>query len=296
MKRKIVIIAGATASGKSIQAMHMAHSLDGVIINADSQQVYMDIPILTAQPSEQDRKLLDHRLYGIIKCSDSFSVGKWLKMVLSEIQEAKSHGKIPIVVGGTGLYLRALVEGFAEIPPISAKTLNNIAALDASSSNGTIYDLLKQVDKVLYQQLKLNDRQRILRALSVYYDTGIALSEWQKRSKRLFPREDFYTILLNPSREQVYSNCNSRFLKMINSGVVEEVKRLMLVYPHAKYLKVLGLSELIEYVDGRSALDSAIAIAQKHTRNYAKRQMTWFRHQMKYDRVTESLLANFQIE
>ncbi|RZI46007.1 tRNA (adenosine(37)-N6)-dimethylallyltransferase MiaA [Rickettsiales endosymbiont of Peranema trichophorum] len=291
LSNKVVVIVGATASGKSQYAMGIAQQLNGVIINADSMQVYRNIPILTAQPSVQDTQLVSHMLYGIKQCDEYFSVGMWLELVKSSIIKVQASGKVPIIVGGSGLYIKALVYGFVYTPVISAGTkayLSSVCAglsldCDRAAYNKSLHELLKDCDEESYQKLKVNDEQRILRALAVYHETGIPLSKWHTMNEKWLNRDQFYVVLIQKDRDELYRRCDARFVEMLNIGALEEAQYVLASFE--KYPKVLGLFELMEYVSGKMSLADSTSQAQQKIRNYAKRQLTWFRHQIDYDEV-----------
>jgi tRNA dimethylallyltransferase len=284
MKGKINIICGPTASGKSAHALALAKSLDGVIINGDSMQIYKHIPILTAQPTVEELAAFPHELYGFIEPGVGFSVAQWLEIVIATIKEAFDKVKTPIIVGGTGLYLKSLIDGFADIPNINEPTQKYIAELDSKSSNEELYAQLKQIDPTLQQRIKPNDRKRILRALAVYFETNKPLSWWQANNHvRFFNRSEFYITLINPERSKLYNNINQRFINMMNEGAVEEVEYITKNYPGINYPEAIGFREINAYLLGNIGLDHAISQAQQHSRNYAKRQITWFKNQLSYD-------------
>jgi tRNA dimethylallyltransferase len=293
MQGKIIVIVGATASGKSAYALKIAEQVKGVIINGDSMQVYKELPILTAQPDISMQSQIPHKLYGIIRLNDHFSVAKWLELVKAEIESAKEKGLTPIIVGGSGLYLKSLIDGLAEIPDISKETKSKVQTMTLGKSNEEIHTLLKERDFQKHAFLKVNDIKRITRALEVYEQTGMPLSEWQlKPHKPIFPTEDFFSIHINPTRETIYANCDRRLEIMVKIGALDEVNKLLNGSPSLDLdtvPKILGIRELASYIIGELSLDSAIKKAQQVTRNYAKRQLTWFRHQMRYNLVIDHL-------
>lgn len=293
MQGKIIVIVGATASGKSAYALRLAEQVNGVIINGDSMQVYNELPILTAQPDISMQYQLPHKLYGIIKLHDHFSVAKWLELVKAEIQSSKEKGFTSIIVGGSGLYLKSLIDGLAEIPDTSKEVKSKIQAMTLRKNNEEIHNLLKERDPQKHATLKVNDVKRIIRALEVYEQTGISLSEWQlKPHKPIFPKENFFSIHINPPRETIYENCNRRLEVMLKIGALDEVSKLLQDNPSLDLNtipKILGLQHLALYLKGDLTLDMAIRKAQQATRNYAKRQITWFRYQMSYNMVVDHL-------
>ncbi|KIE05045.1 tRNA dimethylallyltransferase [Candidatus Jidaibacter acanthamoeba] len=289
MNKKILVICGATASGKSAYAIEQALKRNGIILNADSMQIYKYIPILTAQPSKKDLSIVPHELYGGVEIDAEFSVGKWLSLVVPRIKEILTIGKTPILVGGTGLYLKSLIEGFAVIPQISSETKEYIADIRAKHTNSELHAMLETRDITLYNRLKTNDTKRILRGLEVYHETKKPLSEWQiSNHTSFFNRSLFSITLINPERQVIYNNCNRRFIKMLENGAIEEVKFIMENYPDIRYPEAIGLKEIISYLKNECTLKEATVKAQQLTRNYAKRQLTWLKHQMKYDTMIES--------
>ncbi len=289
--KKIMVICGATASGKSAFAIEQALKINGIILNADSMQIYKSIPILTAQPSLEDMAVIPHELYGFLEIDISFSVGKWLNLTVNRIKEIIESGKTPILVGGTGLYLKSLIYGFATIPEISVDTKSYIEELDHAYTTQELYEMLKTMDISLYTKLKSNDRRRILRGIAVFHETKKPISWWQQNHHTsFFAREDFFVTLINPPRDIIYHNCNQRFIKMLENGAVEEAKFLIEKYPGIKYPEAIGLKEIILYLKNEISLEEATIKSQQLTRNYAKRQITWFIHQMNYDCVMENPL------
>ena len=284
MRDKIIVICGATASGKSALALDLAIKNNGIVINADAMQVYRGLPILTAQPISEIYSGVEHRLYSIINVDDSFSVGLWLDLVVQEIDRCRSLNKTPIIVGGSGLYLKSLVDGLAKIPEVSDDILEEVRVLSTQVSAQELHDMLTQQDPELASRLAVADIKRVGRGLAVFMATGVPLSSWQKNTIPIFLRDQFFVIHNIKDREVIYKNCDYRFLEMIESGVVEEVRSLVSSYDKISYPKILGLYEIIDYLEGKISLSEAIDRAKQYTRNYAKRQMTWFRHQLKYDR------------
>ncbi len=228
MLGKINIVFGTTASGKTKYGVQLAKQLNGVVINCDSMQVYQEIPILTAQPTLTEQQGITHKLYGYVSCLDKYSVQHWLASVIPAINDTIAAGFTPILVGGTGMYIKALMEGMVEIPNISADEKEAIRKKYNDYSNTLLYQYLQKIDPPLANRYKLNDRQRILRAIEVYEVTGINLSSWQKnKSPPYFPKSKFHLIFVQRTREQIYHNINERFDQMIQQGVVEEVRRFI---------------------------------------------------------------------
>jgi tRNA dimethylallyltransferase len=281
---KIIVICGATATGKSALAIAAAKETNGVIINADSIQVYKDIPILAACPTLADISQVPHKLYNFLDYDQQLSVGKWLQMVHVEIDNCRDVGVVPIIVGGTGMYLGALVNGLNNLPESSSKVKKMVQELIDNMDDEQLHLHLHKCDPAMAQRLHANDHQRIIRALEVFYETGIPLSKLQQSPmQKKFPRAAFYIVHHTLDREKLYHNCNQRFLKMLESGALDEVARLLENYPDMVLKKGIGVKELASYLKNEISLENAVSKAQQATRNYAKRQLTWFRHQLDYD-------------
>ncbi len=281
--QQITVICGPTASGKSATALELAEKTDGVIINADSQQLYRDVPTLTARPTPEEEANIPHKLYGILAADESPSVGKWLRLAKMEIDWVLSQGKHPIVTGGTGMYLKALTQGMAEIPDIDESVRNQAENDFEAMGKEAFSERLKAVDPEFFERLKVYDKQRLVRAYSVWLGSGKPLTYWQQQeTKPLYPKECFSIQLVTLPREEIYTRCDARFVQMVEQGAVEEVKALLElgIADDASIRKVIGVPELVAYIQGDMELEDAISKAQQATRNYAKRQMTWFRHQL----------------
>jgi tRNA dimethylallyltransferase len=280
----IVIICGATGSGKSALALSLAQMRDGVIINADSQQMYRDLRILTARPSEEEEALAPHRLYGVLPAEEAGSAGAWLRYAKMEIDWALSEKKLPIVVGGTGLYLKALMQGIAEIPDIALQVRAQAANDYDAMGKDAFAERLKAVDPQFFERLKIYDRQRLLRAYEVWLATGKSLSWWQGQGATPpYAAECFEVTKVELPREELYRRCDARFVRMVEQGAIAEVKQLLANRqpPFNPLQKIIGVPELTAYLNGEISLDEATTRAQQATRNYAKRQLTWFRNQLR---------------
>lgn len=283
MTSPIIILAGPTASGKSKLALDIAGKIDAVIINADSKQVYSEIPIITAQPSEEDRDNIPHELYGVCSVSQHCTVATWLEQVAPVIKTVLANGQVPLLVGGTGLYIRALMHGLSPIPDIDKEVKRTSSELLEAEGSEGLHAALAAVDPVMAERLEMQDVQRVLRAYEVVVSSGTSLAEWQLiRGETHFSPEQFKLFFLLPERESVYMRCNQRFVNMVDQGVVDEIKALQQMHldPGLPAMKAHGVPELLLYLDGKMTLDDAIDQAQKNTRHYIKRQFTWFRHQM----------------
>ena len=280
----MLVIAGPTASGKSALAAHVAHRFEGIVINADSMQVYRDLPILTAQPSAAELAAIPHRLYGFLALDDPCSADRWAMLARQEIDAAHVAGKLPVLCGGTGFYLRALMRGFSPIPDIPPDVRNAARALLAEIGAPALRARLAGHDPEIAARLHPNDPQRIARAWEVWQATGRPLSAWQKLPPAAPPDLRFLSFVILPERTALYRRCDARFLGMLEHGALAEVARTLALYPperrRAGGAKALGFAELAGCVDHPERLAAAVAAAQQSTRNYAKRQLTWFRHQM----------------
>lgn len=278
--RTITLIAGPTASGKSELALKMAQEKSAFIINTDSMQVYDILNILTARPTEADTAIVPHYLYGYMSPALHYSVGQWIHDVGKILTAITS--KSVIFVGGTGLYFRALLEGISEIPHIPDIVRQKWRFLLDKEGPESLYRQLLQVDAVLAEKISSQDGQRIVRALEVYDATGKKLSWWQKKKTRpLISSNSLEKILLMPPRQLLYERIHKRLNSMIERGALEEVvamKKLMLS-PLLPAMKAIGVSEFISYLEGYRSFENALETVQTQTRRYAKRQMTWFRHQ-----------------
>jgi tRNA dimethylallyltransferase len=283
----IILIGGPTASGKSALAMRLARARNGSIINADAMQVYAGLPLLTAQPEAADRAEIPHLLYEVTDAGEASSAGKWLAQAHAAIAEVRAAGRMPILVGGTGMYFNALLGGLADIPQIPGAARDEAERLYAEWGEEKFRHQLSLRDSESAARIERNDRQRLIRAYEVVTHTGQSLGEWQKagaaraKAQRFDP--EFHLLL--PPREKLYADCDRRFAAMIERGAVEEVKALMNrnLSPTLPAMKILGVREIASFLEGKTSLDEAIAKAQQMTRNYAKRQMTWFRNQWRRD-------------
>ncbi len=280
----VVVIAGPTASGKSGLALKLAEELNGVVINADSMQVYSDLRILTARPSAEDEARAPHKLYGYRDGAEACTAAVWAEDAAGEIKGASERGQVPIVVGGTGLYIRALTEGLAEIPEIPEDIKQAARRLRLEKGQDALYASLQEKDPDGAALLKPKDRQRVLRAWEVIEATGTPLHVWQDQPlQKPLPNARFHSVLLQPPREDLYAACDGRFETMVTAGALDEVEALIKrdLDPGLPVMKALGVPELAAFLAGRSTRDEAVSKAQQHTRNYAKRQMTWFRTQFR---------------
>ncbi|MFT4327094.1 MAG: tRNA (adenosine(37)-N6)-dimethylallyltransferase MiaA [Wolbachia pipientis] len=286
MKDNIVIITGITASGKSELCDNLIKKHKNIsIINCDSKQVYKEIPVITAQPPKQKEF---YRLYGYVSARENYSVGLWLEDLKREVNNALKNSRIPIITGGSGLYISSLIKGLSSIPQISQEVRENVNELRKNLSKEEFYKLVLSKDPRIQGKIFINDSHRLSRALEVITETGKSIFVWQEnRQPPLFNNFKVYTIL--PERENVYQKIDSRFIKMIENGAINEVKDLlsMNLSPHLPAMKAHGVPEIIRYLKGEITLDEAIQIAQTNTRHYAKRQYTWFKNQFPNSQVID---------
>jgi tRNA dimethylallyltransferase len=292
----VVIVAGPTASGKSALALALAEQFDGAVINADALQCYRDLEILTARPDAAALARAPHRLYGVLDAAARGSAGGWRTLALGAIADATNAGRLPIVVGGTGLYLRALQHGLAPFPEIPEAIRDEAAALHEALGGAAFRARLAALDPASAARLNPADSQRLVRAYAVARATGVAVDAWRRRAHPPAPYR-FATILLMPPRDRLYAACDLRFAAMIQSGAVAEAAALGAreLDRNLPAMKAVGLPELLRHWRGELTLTEAVAAAQRSTRRYAKRQMTWFRHQSQPDlrfgeQLSESLL------
>lgn len=282
VQKKIVsLIAGPTASGKTGLAIALAtHSATQkyVIINADSAQIYDHLPILSAHPSDDEMRQAPHRLFGYKDGNASCSAVSWANDAKIEIARAHNHNAIPILVGGTGLYLRTLLDGIAPIPDIDANIRANVRAMDVN----TAYQKLQNSDPIMAKALHPNDSIRIARALEVMQSTGISIDQWRhKKEGGIGANFDIKPLILLPPRDWLYERCNRRFVQMMDMGAITEVEALIKRNPppDSPLWRAIGVHEIRAYLEGTIDRGEAITLGQTATRQYAKRQYTWFRNQ-----------------
>lgn len=295
--RPLLIIAGPTGSGKSALALSVAEAFDGVIINADSQQVYRELRILTARPDAGDLARAPHRLYGVVPAQASFSVAQWRRLARAEIAGAHAAGRLPIVVGGTGMYLHALEHGLAAVPPVPADIHAEGEALLASAGAAGLHAALARLDPAMAARLAPADRQRMLRAYGVIRATGRSLAAWHAEAA---PPADMaglrlLRLLVLRPRPALRAACDDRFAAMMRAGALDEVAALLAcgLDPALPAMKAVGVRPLAAHLAGAMPLATAVAQAQADTRRYLKRQLTWFRHRMLPDLVLETQYSEF---
>ena len=277
-----VLIAGPTASGKSDVALGLAERLKGSIINADAMQVYEGLRILTARPSPEDEARVPHRLYGTVPASTAFSVGDWTAAATQAAIEVTRAGRLPIFVGGTGMYLSVLSEGISPMPEIPADIREEVRGIPERQSLAELYELVRKVDAASAERIGPTDPQRLMRALEVFRATGEPLTSWQQKPREKPFEGKFARIVLAPERQWVYDRIEQRFDTMMISGAMQEVEALAKrgLDPDLPLMKALGVEDLIRVQCGKSSLDEAVIEIKTKTRRFAKRQMTWFRNQM----------------
>jgi len=283
----IHIIAGPTASGKSDLAIDMAQKVGGIVINCDSRQIYNDLPILTAQPGEEDQGIVPHELYGILHPNEHISAGSWVKIVLPLIAKVIELGKVPIITGGNGLYIKALTEGLSPIPEVPDDIRARAVETQKAMGNPAFHEELSRRDPETAALYHPMHTARLIHAWEILEATGKPLAQWQKLPKIAPPENwQFDITLVMPERDVLYTRINHRFLSMLNNGAMEELNAFDQkikdghVKPNAILVKTLGAQPLRGWRDGPLTRDEAVTLAQTETRQYAKRQVTWFSNQV----------------
>ncbi len=282
LKSKIILISGPTASGKSNFSIKLAKKINGEIINADSMQVYKELKILSARPNLKDYQSIKHHLYGFHSVKNNFSTGDWLKNAIKKINEVRRRKKIPIFVGGTGLYFKALTDGLVSIPNIPIKYRNNIRDLQKKLGQKKFYQKLIKLDPNSKEKINSTDTQRSIRAYEVKQYTKKSLHDWFKNTKSYFEKEDFYKIYMDYPREELIQRIGKRTEQMIKIGAINEVKRFikLKVRKDKSVNKAIGIHEIKEYLEKRNDMSEVIEKISIKTRQYAKRQSTWARGNM----------------
>jgi tRNA dimethylallyltransferase len=278
-----VLIAGPTASGKSALALELAQATGGVIINADSMQVYRDLRVITARPTPQEEARAPHRLYGHVEAAINFSAGHWVADATAVLAEVRAQNRLPIFTGGSGLYFKALTRGLSAVPPIPAGIRENVRARLERDGVEALHAELAASDPASAERLKPRDRTRIARALEVVEATGRSLTDWHREGlPPLLPPGRFRALFLDADRDQLYARIDARFEAMLCTGALEEVGRLAArrLDPQLPAMKAHGVPALLRHLRGEIGLQEAAAIGRADTRHYAKRQFTWFRHQL----------------
>ena len=292
-KKKIILLAGPTASGKSKLAIKMAKEINGEIINADSMQVYTEISILSSKPSLSDLKIVRHHLYGFHSVKKDFSTGIWLNLATKKIKKLLNLGKSPIIVGGTGLYFKSLTEGLAQIPQIPEHIKTSVRKLQREIGQKEFFRQLTLLDSQAKKFLIKTDVQRSIRAYEVKKFTSNSVFSLIKRTKPYFENKMFIKFFINPPREHLHRAVDERVEKMFKKGAVDEVKNFLKIKLNTELSvnKILGIREIEEYIDRKITLDEAKDLIKLRTRQYVKRQFTWSRgHMTTWDKIYS---ANF---
>lgn len=282
-KTVIILIAGPTASGKSALALALARKLNAIVVNADSMQVYQDLRIITARPSAEEAQQAPHRLYGHVDAAENYSVGRWCSEVAATLDSTARYGRAIIIVGGTGLYFNALTRGLAAVPPISPEIRKEVRARLASEGVGALHAELKERDPAAAARLMPGDRARISRALEVVLATGRSLIDWHEEEKpAAVDLSRAAKVFLMPDRDELMRRIDARFDAMIAAGAVDEVRTLAArnLDPQLPAMKAHGVPWLIRHLNGEIGLEQAADAAKRETRQYTKRQATWFRNQL----------------
>ena len=296
LKSKIILISGPTASGKSNFSIKLAKKINGEIINADSMQVYKELKILSARPNLKDYQSIKHHLYGFHSVKNNFSTGDWLKNAIKKIKEVKARKKIPIFVGGTGLYFKALTDGLVSIPNIPIKYRNNIRDLQKKLGQKKFYQKLLKLDPKSKNKIYPSDTQRSIRAYEVKQFTKKSLHEWFENTKSFFNKDDFFKIYIDYPREDLIQRINTRAEQMIKIGAIREVKRFikLKVRKDKSVNKAIGINEIRECLKKTNDLSDVIEKISIKTRQYAKRQSTWARgHMVSWLKLTPNDLNKF---
>ena len=296
LESKIILIYGPTASGKSKFALKLAQKIDGEIINADSMQVYKELKVLSARPRKEDIDKIKHHLYGFQSVKKNFSTGDWLKLAQKKIFEVKKRGKIPILVGGTGLYFKALTEGLVNFPKIPVQFRKKIRALHKNLGAKKFFLELIKEDPQVSNHLIQSDTQRVIRAYEIKKFTNKSMYEWFKNTKSEFEKNDFFKIYIDFPRTDLLVRIKERAVDMLDSGAVSEVKKFMkLKVPKVKSAnKAIGINEIKEFIKKKIKIDDVIDKISIKTRQYAKRQTTWARGNMSdWNKIKSSGLKVF---
>ena len=282
MSKKIILLAGPTASGKSKLALHLAKKINGEVINADSMQVYKELNILTARPKQKDQKSIKHHLYGFQSVKKNFSTGQWLILAKKKIKEVKKKNKIPILVGGTGLYFKAITEGLVKIPKIPLKLRNRVRDLQKKLGQDEFYKRLIEIDPLIKNKINPKDPQRSIRAYEVKKYSNVSLIDWFKKTDKKFEDKDFLKIYIEFSRHDLIERINERVHEMFKNGAIHEVKGFLKikVKKDKSPNKIIGIKEIDRFLMGEYDLRTVKDLISIKTRQYAKRQSTWARGQM----------------
>jgi len=281
-KSKIILISGPTSSGKSNFAIKLAIKIKGEIINADSMQVYKQLQILTARPKKKDLKKIKHHLYGFCDVRKKYSTGEWLKLLLKKIKDIRKKKKVPIIVGGTGLYFKALTDGLVKIPHIPIKVRNKIRLMQKKLGQKEFYNKLLKLDTLVKNKIEKNDVQRSIRAYEIKNYTKISIINWFKKTKKYISSDEFIKLYIDYPRDGLVNRINLRVDDMFADGAIEEVRRFnkLKVKKENSSNKVIGIKEISNLLNKQCTLEQAKELIAIKTRQYAKRQVTWARGQM----------------
>ncbi len=286
--RKIHFIVGPTASGKSQMALKLASENSGVILNADSLQVYNSLPILTSQPTVQDKEIAPHELYGICEFYEQMNAMKWAKIATDTINKVWSNNKQPIIVGGTGMYIKCLTEGISELPEVS-KEVRNEAVILAQTNYQKLCEIVYANDESIRNVIKPDNNRQMIRAYEILKQSGLSIKSFFDRPKHHFLTDVEYEFtLLCADRKLLYKRINNRFVQMLHKGAIDEVRKLLQQTQGSKdypIFQAIGVSEICDYLNGRYNFDEMVQKACMNTRRYAKRQITWFKNQLKGDNI-----------
>ncbi len=277
----ITLLAGPTASGKSRRALEMAARTGAVIVNADSQQLYADLRVLSARPSVEEEAMAEHRLYGVADAADAWSAGRWSRAVAPVLATLGTAGRPAVIVGGTGLYFTALTTGLADIPDVPVEVRDAAGAAFDADGEAAFRRRLAEVDPAAEARIEAGDRQRLTRAWAVAQHTGRALSDWTADTTPLLAPGSWTGLVIEPDREALYASCDARVAQMVEAGALEEVRALVArgLDPALPAMKAVGVREFAAHLAGGTTLEAAVEATRQSTRNYAKRQLTWFRNQ-----------------
>ncbi|MBA2628452.1 MAG: tRNA (adenosine(37)-N6)-dimethylallyltransferase MiaA [Rickettsiaceae bacterium] len=292
--KKAVIICGPTASGKTNFAHEFARKNNGEVVNADSMQIYQQLPIITASPSQELKQDLPYHLYNFLDIDTEFSAAKYTNSASLSIREISNRDKLSVIVGGSGMYINMLIYGFSSIPDITNDVRSQARTLHKELGSEVFFNLLKTIDHEVTKTLNVGDTQRVIRAYEVAKQCGKSILHYQAQKNTLpLPEFDFDIIALMPERIFLYETCNNRFLTLLNEGAIEEIRSVNQQYPNLNTtaMKALGVQEIIAYTKGEITKQKAIDVATAKTRQYAKRQCTWFNNQIKTKRVIK--FSNF---
>lgn len=278
---RIWLIAGPTASGKSAYALDLAERIGGEIVNADSMQIYAGLRVLTAGPSPEETARAPHHLFEAVDAAVGWSVGRWLEAATAVLAEIEARGNPAIIVGGTGLYFRALTHGLADVPPVPETQREISGLLYAARGEEEFREILKPLDPEAEARIETGDRQRLVRAHAVAIATGKSLTAWQTDTKPALQPGDWKGVVLDPPRAELYARCDARLAVMVEQGALDEVRAMEArgLDPSLPALKAVGYREFAAHLRGETTLDQALDAARQETRRYAKRQLTWFRNQ-----------------